>query len=321
MISSAQRFSQAKMRNRLHSLVLFTGMIVLCCALGWLIFGWIGIVTLGVSTAILLALGPKISPYLILKMYKARRVTEVDAPELLRILKALAGRAGLLRAPALFYVRSQIAQAMSVGGGHEAAIVVTDGLLRNFSLREVTGVLAHEVSHVRHGDGWVMGLADMVSRLVTTLSWMGTFLLVVNLPLLLFDGARIPWLLILMLILAPTLSALMQLALSRTREYDADLEAAKLTRDPRGLASALVKLETIQGGFFERIFLPGRRIPQPSLLRTHPPTQERVQRLLELGQDLAPEEDSTNRRSSEIVDGLSHVLPGPPRWRISGLWY
>lgn len=321
MITGAQRFSQAKMRNRLHSLVLFTGMILLCCALGWLIFGWLGIVTLGLSAAILLVLGPVISPYLILRMYNAARVTELDAPELLRILKALAGRAGLSRTPALFYVPSQIAQAMSVGGGHEAAIVVTDGLLRNFSLREVTGVLAHEVSHVQHDDGWVMGLADMVSRFVTTLSWMGTFLLMINLPLLLIGRAQIPWLLILLLVLAPTLSALMQLALSRTREYDADLEAAKLTGDPRGLASALVKLEKMQGGFFERIFLPGRRVPQPSLLRTHPPTEERVQRLLELGQDFVPEEALRDHRSIEGLDRLSHVLPGPPRWRIGGLWY
>ena len=89
------QFSESKLRNRLHSLVLFVGMILLCCALGWLMFGWFGIVILGASATVLLFLGPRVSPSLILRMYNARRITEFEAPELLKIVKTLAARAGL----------------------------------------------------------------------------------------------------------------------------------------------------------------------------------------------------------------------------------
>ena len=84
----------------------------------------------------------------------------------------------------------------------------------------------------------------------------------------------------LLFILAPTISTLAQLGISRIREYDADLNAIRLTKDPRGLANALVKIERVQNGWLEHLFMSGRKIPEPSFLRTHPPTAERVQRLL-----------------------------------------
>ena len=89
---------------------------------------------------------------------------------------------------------------------------------------------------------------------------------------------------LLMLYLAPSIGSLLQLGLSRTREYDADLEGAYLAGNPRGLVSALRKLERYQGRFWEDLAfpVPGRRIPQPSLLRSHPTTEERVERLLAL---------------------------------------
>ncbi|HHO81737.1 MAG TPA: peptidase M48, partial [Halothiobacillus sp.] len=81
---------------------------------------------------------------------------------------------------------------------------------------------------------------------------------------------------------APTLSALAQLGLSRTREYDADLQAARLSGDPEGLARALIKIERMQGGWIERLFMPRRKTFLASLLRTHPTTEERVKRLMTL---------------------------------------
>jgi heat shock protein HtpX len=87
---------------------------------------------------------------------------------------------------------------------------------------------------------------------------------------------------VLVLIFAPTVGGMLQLALSRTREFDADLGAAMLTGDPDGLASALAKLERAQGRLWEGMMLPGGRIPDPSVLRTHPPTRERIARLMRL---------------------------------------
>ena len=126
-----------------------------------------------------------------------------------------------------------------------------------------------------------MGLANVVSRVTGTLSWIGQLLLLINLPMVLFGSYQFPWTLVL-LIGAPSISALLQLALSRTREFDADVDAASLTGNPRGLARALAKMEHLQRGWLQRIPLPGHRLPEPSLFRTHPHTDERIRRLLEL---------------------------------------
>ncbi|MEE8395217.1 MAG: M48 family metalloprotease, partial [bacterium] len=99
---------------------------------------------------------------------------------------------------------------------------------------------------------------------------------------MLFALVWFPWLLLLVLTTAPTAGLLLQLALSRNREFDADLEAARLTGDPRGLAGALNKLEQLQGRIWERMLPPGWRLLQPALLRSHPHTGQRIARLLEL---------------------------------------
>ncbi|MEJ2326689.1 MAG: zinc metalloprotease HtpX, partial [Chromatiaceae bacterium] len=206
----------------------------------------------------------------------------------------------------------------------DAAIAVSDGLLRRMELRELTGVLAHEISHVANGDIRVMAFADLVSRVTGMLSLFGQILLLISLPLWLLSAADIPWLPILLLLFAPTLSALVQLALSRSREYEADRNAAELSGDPEGLASALRKLEYQQAGLWERLFMPTRRIPEPSMLRSHPPTEERVRRLLELR-----DRESLPRPLPELWEPsawdrfglLAERLPLGPRWHISGLWY
>jgi heat shock protein HtpX len=212
--------------------------------------------------------------------------------------------------------------AFAVGAPNQAAIAVTDGLLRNLTLREVAGVLAHEISHVRSNDLWVMGLADLFSRATSLMSLMGQFLLLLNIPLLLFGQAAINWFVVLLLIFAPNLSALAQLALSRTREYDADLNAARLTGDPEGLARALQKIEHVQGGWLERIFMPGRRVPEPSLLRTHPQTDERISRLLALRRQVPRFQE---RILVDSTPDLTSILGRPvvrlPGWHISGLWH
>jgi heat shock protein HtpX len=237
------------------------------------------------------------------------------------LLRKLSQQAELPATPQLYYIPSQIANAFAVGAGERGAIAATDALLRNFSLREVQGVLAHELSHLSSKDGWVMSLADSMSQMVNIMSWIGQILLLINLPLFLMGPYQIPWLLVILLMLAPTISALLQLGLSRTREFQADLEAVRLTGDPRGLASGLAKLERLSGTWFERILMPGRRVPEPSLLRTHPPTEERINRLLKLEQDLLRE------HPDEHEDWLGEWLRGrgpistQPRWHVSRFWY
>lgn len=309
-------------RNRLQSLVLLAAMGGFLALLGWLLWGADGILMVVTVGVIGVLFNPSVSPRLVMRLYGAVQIRPNQAPALWSALSRLSERAELPNRPTLFYVPSSMLNAFAVGTREHAAIAVTDGLLRKLDLREVVGVLAHEISHIRNNDLWVMGLADMLSRATSIMSLLGQFLLLVNLPLILFSDVVINWIAVLLLIFAPTLSALAQLALSRTREYDADLNAARLTGDPDALARALAKIERVQGGFLERIFMPGRRIPEPSLLRTHPETQERIARLMALKPKLVGVgQHLLSGPALELASALGKPIGRLPGWHISGLWH
>lgn len=308
-----------KLRNVAHSVILVAGLSLLASVIAWILLGPQGVVMAVVGVALALVLGPGVSPELIMRLYRARRLSAAHAPELFAILQALAGRAGLPHVPGLHLIPSPTLNAFAVGSPEAASIAVTSGLLQRLTLREVAGVLAHEVSHIANKDLWIMGLADTLSRLTQMMSFLGIALLILNLPAVLTGAVMVPWTVIALLYFAPTIGSLLQLALSRAREYDADLEAARLTGDPAGLASALEKLERYQGRFWEDIFFPGRRIPQPSLLRTHPPTEERVRRLLELRPSGAPPLTVPDAGRPLPVAILRHRPR--PRYHWPGVWY
>ena len=308
--------------NRLQSVALLGFMGGFLALLGWLLWGGAGVITLLVVGVLGVFLNPSTSPRWVMKMYGASRLGRDQASGLWSALEVLSQRAGLPRIPDLYYVPSGMLNAFAVGHPAGSAIALTDGLLQNLDDRELLAVLAHEMSHIRNNDLWVMGLADMFSRATSFLSLFGQLLLIVNLPLVMTGYAAINWLAIALLIFAPNLSALAQLALSRTREYDADLNAARLTGDPEGLASALAKIERVQGGWLERILLPGRRVPEPSLLRTHPRTEDRIRRLADLrrrDQAIGLLADETRARSGTVAPGQRELRA--PRWHVNGLWH
>jgi heat shock protein HtpX len=179
-------------------------------------------------------------------------------------------------------------------------------------------VLAHEVTHIQHNDLRVMSFAHLIGRMTGVLSTLGQVLLFLNLPLLLFGRSPVSWLGVVLLLFAPTLSNLLQLALSRTREFDADLGAAQLTGDPVGLAMALKKMERFEENVLRQVFVPGYRTGDRSLLRTHPEMGERVRRLLELtGATHPPEPDVP----VESVPGLERGMRRPwgTGWHLGGL--
>lgn len=306
-----------KVRNVLHSLVLLVGMIAILCLCAWLIAGLEGVLWALIVGGSALLLAPQASPALILRMYRAQRIAPDTLPEIQRILWLIAERAGLPSVPRLYYVPSSMLNAFAAGRPHDSALAVTDGLLRVLSLREMAGVLAHEISHIRNNDLVVMSLADLIAQLTRIMAMGGMLLLLITLPAWLAEYGRLPWLLILVLMLAPTFGSLLQLALSRAREYDADLDAAGLTGDPAGLAAALAKMERLQGAYVERIMLPGPRIPDPSLLRTHPPIEKRISRLL----SLSPSREAiTLARPIDVPLQYPAIRPRPRR-RVSGMWY
>ncbi len=278
--ASVQR--RQRRRNQLQMVLLLGGMVAVLALCAWLIVGPRGFVMVALIGAVTLAIQPRVPPDWVLRIYGARPLPYTAAPRLHHVVAVLSQRAGLPRAPVLHYVPSRTLNAFAVGRPGAAALGVTDGLLRNLSPRELVGVLAHEVSHIRADDLHVMTLADTIGRLTHGLAYLGMFaLLLVGFPVAMV-GTLWPLLLTVVLTSVPTVVTLLQLALSRSREYDADLAAVDLTGDPEGLASALLRLEQHEGRIWERIMVPHRRGPDPLLLRTHPPTAERVRRLREL---------------------------------------
>jgi len=282
MNSTIDLFARNRNRvlNTVHTWLLASGSLLLLGTTAWAFGGATGIVYAVVFSVISMILVRRVSPQMVLAMYKARPVSEAEFPAGVRLVAELSRRAGLPAVPRLYVIPSRMMNAFAVGRRNEAAIAITDALARTLSPRELAGVLAHEISHVAHEDVKVMAFADMVSRFTSFMSTVGLFSLALN--LLGFAGGydpQIPWPAVLLLLAAPTIGGLLQMALSRTREFDADLGAALLTGDPDGLASALQKLETAQGKVWEGLMLPGSRVPDPSLLRSHPRTADRVARL------------------------------------------
>lgn len=309
--------SARRLENALHTAVLLAGLLLLLGLIGWIVAGTFGVVAATLLSLFLWSSSQTISAQWLLLLMGARPLRREEAPALFAVAEALAARAGLPRPPALYYVATPILNAFTVGTREDARIAVTDGLLRTLTLEEVAGVLAHEIGHLLHDDTRVMSFADVVSRVTAFLSYFGQLALLWYLPVFLVTGQQAPWSVLLLLVFAPTISALLQLALSRSREYQADLAAAELTGRPEWLISALAKMERIQRGLFERLLFPGARLPEPSLLRTHPPTEERIRRLREWAQEY---------RGADLELPADRPLVGPsltpargrPRIRIFG---
>ncbi|MCR9122094.1 MAG: zinc metalloprotease HtpX [Phyllobacteriaceae bacterium] len=297
--------------NRLHTFVLVAGSLALLAVTAWAIAGTTGIVYALIFGGVSLLAARRVSPSVVLRMYKAKPVGPDRFPAGHAIVSELSRRAGLTRAPDLHVVPSPLMNAFAVGRRDASAIAVTDTLVRSLTARELAGVLAHEITHIRNEDIKVMSLADVVSRLTSTLSTIGIIAVLFNL-----SGffPTVPWLGILAMIAAPTIGSLLQLALSRIREFDADYGAAMLTGDPDGLSSALEKLESAHRRRLEAMLLPAGRMAEPSMLRSHPPTAERVERLQALKPTLVrPPAQSDTVISSERPRRTASSVPKIPR--------
>ena len=300
--------------NRLQTALLVLTLIGIAAVAGSLLLGdgglWLALAAAGFT----LLLEPAAASGLTLRLYGARPLYPDEAPDLWAVLRELAARAGLPAVPVPHYVPSGVVNAFATGSKHHAAIALTDGLLRSLTPRELTGVLGHEIAHIANEDLRVMGLADSISRLTHLLALLGQLAIVLSLPALLLGVTEVNWPALLLLAVAPQLALLAQLGLSRVREFDADRLAAELTGDPHGLASALAKIERVSRSW-RAWLLPGWGNPEPSWLRTHPATAERIERLLEL----APPPAMPPFPSARFVPEVT-VSPRPPRWRTGGLW-
>jgi heat shock protein HtpX len=312
-------FYRRQRSNRHQTLLIAASLLGLVWLIGWLFAGAYGILWAMVVGVGPLLISVRILPALTLRFYGARRLVYANAPPLFNMVADLSVAAGLERVPVIHYIGSSVPLAFSTGSGADAAIALSDGLLRLLTFRELRGVIGHELSHIANRDTWVMSFADVTSRLTRVLSLFGQLLIIINLPLVFLSDHPLPWLPLLVMACAPTLSALLQLALSRSREYEADLDCIRLTDDPAGLASALIKLERLRQRPLQQLFRPGHGDPEPSLLRTHPATEERINRLQQYASDLQ------NHRQANGDEGVA--LPGlspvnrKPRRHLTGLWH
>ncbi len=250
----------------------------------------------GLIIALVLALVMNVASYwysdrIVLSMYRAEELSEPDAPGLFAIVRGLADNAGLPM-PKLYLIPQEQPNAFATGRDPEhAAVAVTEGLVRLVTPEELQGVLAHEMAHVKNRDILVQTVAAVVGGAITSVASMLQWGAIFGGFSSSSDenrgsGAGTA---ILMAIVAPIAAMLIQMAISRSREYLADETGAKIAGNPLPLASALDKLEhsarqvPMQGAnpATENMFivspLSGGGIT--SMFSTHPPTEERIRRL------------------------------------------
>jgi len=234
------------------------------------------------------------SDKMVLAMYRAKPLSEHDAPEVHSIVQSLASRAGI-PVPRIYLLPQEAPNAFATGRNpSHAAVAVTDGILRLLNREELEGVLAHELSHVRNRDILISSIAATLAGAIMVAARMAGFAAM-------FGGYRdrddrggnVLGMLATML-LAPLAATMIQLWVSRTREFAADASAAEIVGHPHGLVSALSKLESVNKRvpmvgadqatahlFIVAPLTGGKALA--SLFSTHPPLDERIRRLLARG--------------------------------------
>jgi heat shock protein HtpX len=249
----------------------------------------------GMMLALMVALGMNFFSYwfsdkIVLKMYSAQEVDETSAPQFVRMVHELADKAGLPH-PKVYLINEDAPNAFATGRNPEhAAVAATTGIIRVLSERELRGVMAHELAHVKHRDILISTISATMAGAIGMLANFG----------MMFSGRDSegrpsnPLVGLLVAILAPLAASLIQMAISRAREFEADRGGAEISGDPQALASALQKIqryaqgipmeaaerhpETAQMMIMNPLSAGGLR----GLFSTHPATEERVERLLAL---------------------------------------
>lgn len=241
------------------------------------------------------------SDKIVLKMYRAQEVSPAEAPELHEIVERISRTAGIPK-PKVCIIPTDVPNAFATGRNPANGVVAcTNGIMNALNWKELEGVIAHELGHIRNRDTLVATVAATLAGAIGMMSNMGQFGLF-------WGGGRHsddsdgdggnPLMLILTLLLiifAPIIAMLVQMAISRTREFGADRAAAELTRNPEGLASALEKLDAYAHRY-QMPASPGTAhlfIVNPlsgasvrTLFSTHPSTEDRVRRLREYARDI-----------------------------------
>lgn len=275
------------MFNWMKTFMLMAAFVSLFMMIGSLLGGQSGMM-LALAFALVMNVGAYwYSDKLVLRMYSAREVDATSAPEFYGMVRELAQRAQLPM-PKVYVIDDPSPNAFATGRNPEnAAVAATTGIMRALSPRELRGVMAHELAHVRHRDILISTISATMAGAISALA-----------NFALFFGGRDeegrgvnPVAAIALMILAPLAGSLIQMAISRAREYEADRGGAEICKDPEALASALYKIQQYARGIpFKTteahpetaqmmIMNPLSGGQMASWFSTHPPTEDRIDRL------------------------------------------
>ena len=277
------------MGNQIRTTILLAVMTALIIWVGQFLGGRQGMVIAFIFAAGMNFFSYWYSDKLVLKMYRAAEVTPGQAPELYETVQRLTQRAGLPM-PKLYVIPQQTPNAFATGRNPEHAVVaVTEGLLKVMNPEEVTGVLAHELAHVKNRDILIGSIAATMAGAIMILATMARWSAIFGGGSRDDEGGGAGFIgLIAMSIIAPMAAMIIQMAISRSREYLADATGAGFSGNPEGLARALEKLGAYSkqqpldanpstAHMFIVNPLSGRSLM--SLFSTHPPLEERIARL------------------------------------------
>jgi heat shock protein HtpX len=278
--------------NWFKTTVLMAGIVVLFATVGMLLGGKSGMLIALIFAGAMNIYAYWFSDQAVLKMYNAQPVDATSAPEFYGMIAELAQRAGLPM-PAVYIIDEAQPNAFATGRDPEhAAVAATTGIIRMLSPRELRGVMAHELTHVKNRDTLISTISATMAGAISAIAQFG----------MLFGGGSNsqgernvhPVVAILIMLLAPIAAMLIQMAISRAREFSADAGGAAISGDPEALATALQKIEAYAHGTPMEtaelhpetaqmmIINPLTGAGVQGLFRTHPATEERVARLMAL---------------------------------------
>ncbi|SDK59624.1 heat shock protein HtpX [Maridesulfovibrio ferrireducens] len=235
------------------------------------------------------------SDKIVLSMYKARQLSRNDAPQVFAMVEELSANAGI-PAPRLYVVDQDSPNAFATGRNPENAVVaITSGIMRILTPEELRGVIAHEIGHIANHDILIQSVAAVLAGAIMMIANMLQWATLFGFGSSEDDDGPSPLAAIALAIIAPIAASVIQMAISRSREYLADATGARISRDPKALASALYKLDATARNIpmdanpaTENMFIinPFSGASMAKWFSTHPSTEDRISRLMEISRNL-----------------------------------
>lgn len=275
------------MTSYLKTSLLLSALTALLVTIGYLVGGSNGLILMFGFSLVINFVSYFFSDKIALAVSGAKQITENDYPEIFKMTRELTHRMQIPM-PRLYISNAIQPNAFATGRNpNNSAVCFTTGLLTNLNNEEIEGVLAHELAHIKNRDVLISTIAAVIAGTISSITDFLMFSAIFGDD----EDNQNPFVSLLLIIVAPIIALILQLAISRSREYIADETAARFTKDPKGLANALIKIESIAMNYPLQVnsAMASLYIQNPfkfkgvsELFSTHPPTEKRVERLLNI---------------------------------------